>query len=223
MKLNELKNQLIVSCQALPNEPLHGPEIMQRVAIAAMQGGAGGIRANTVADINAIKAAVDLPVIGIIKQDYPDSPVYITPTMTEVQALVTQTTAEIIAIDATQRAKPQQTETQKMATYVHEHGRLAMADISTIEEGLMAAQLGFDLVSTTMSGYTDYTESIDHPDFELVRALTEGLSIPVIMEGHTTNPQQVKRAFRDGAFAVVVGGAITRPQQITRFYVDNMK
>lgn len=220
MDLEQLHHRLIVSCQALEDEPLHSASIMAKMALAAAQGGAAGIRANSVVDINAIKAEVALPVIGIIKRDYADSAVYITATMKEAEALVEQTTAEVIALDATNRRRPHGVEIVRLLNYIHAKGRLAMADISNFEEGVAASRLGFDLISTTMSGYTDYTPKRDEPDFELVQKLSQGVKTPIIMEGHTWLPAHVATAFDAGAFSAVVGGAITRPQQITAHYVD---
>ncbi|MCI2169970.1 N-acetylmannosamine-6-phosphate 2-epimerase [Schleiferilactobacillus perolens] len=215
MDIEKLKHQLIVSCQALPDEPLHSAYIMSRMALAAKQGGAAGIRANGVEDIQAIQKTVDLPVIGIIKRDYEDSDIYITATIKEVKELLDRTTAEIIATDATRRVRPYREDVGELLNMIHGAGRLAMADISNLDEGIAASRLGFDIISTTMSGYTPYTPPIDQPDFDLVKELSKRVSTPVIMEGHTTEPGQVVQAFQLGAFAVVVGGAITRPQQIT--------
>jgi N-acylglucosamine-6-phosphate 2-epimerase len=156
--LSGLKGKLVVSCQALENEPLHGSEIMGKMALAAKIGGAAGIRANTPADIKEIRKQVDLPIIGIIKKQYLDSEIYITPTMTEVLALL-DSPADIIAMDATKRKRPNNASLSEMVAAVKKAGRLAMADISTYEEGIAAKEIGFDLVSTTLSGYTSYTES----------------------------------------------------------------
>ncbi|MFT8411830.1 MAG: N-acetylmannosamine-6-phosphate 2-epimerase [Schleiferilactobacillus perolens] len=222
MDLESLRHQLIVSCQALPDEPLYSSFIMGRMAIAAKEGGAKGIRANSVADIVEIEKQVDLPVIGIIKRDYPNSSIYITATMKEAQELIEGTRAEVIALDATHRERPNHEKTVDILAYIHAQGRLAMADISDFDEGVAASQIGFDLISTTMSGYTPYTPKIDDPDIELVQKLARAVSTPIIMEGHTHSPKQVTAGFQAGAFAAVVGGAITRPQQITARYVDQI-
>lgn len=221
MNLNDIKDGLVVSCQALENEPLYSSFIMGKMALAAEQGGAVGIRANSVADILEIKKQVNLPLIGIIKRDYPDSDVYITATMKEVDELLT-TDAEIIAMDATIRDRPNHESVTDLVSKIHAKNRLVMADISTYEEGIMAEKNGFDMVSTTLSGYTDYTDERDSPDFELLEKLVENLKIPVIMEGHTTTPEEVKKALDMGAFSAVVGGVITRPQQITQRFVDKI-
>ena len=221
MNLNDIKDGLVVSCQALENEPLYSSFIMGKMALAAEQGGAVGIRANSVADILEIKKQVNLPLIGIIKRDYPDSEVYITATMREVDELLT-TDAEIIAMDATIRDRPNHEAVTDLVSKIHAENRLVMADISTYEEGIMAEKNGFDMVSTTLSGYTDYTDERDSPDFELLKKLVENLRIPVIMEGHTTTPEEVKKSLNMGAFSAVVGGVITRPQQITQRFVDKI-
>lgn len=223
MDLSQLHHKLIVSCQALEDEPLYSSFIMGRMALAAQQGGAAGIRANSVADINEIKKTVDLPVIGIIKRDYPDSEVYITATSKEAHELVEETSAEIIALDATNRLRPNNEEISDILNYIHHSGRLAMADISNFDEGVTASKLGFDLISTTMSGYTDYTPKRDSPDFDLIEQLSRSVKTPILMEGHTWQPEDVIKAFDKGAFSAVVGGAITRPKQITEHYVKRIR
>lgn len=220
--LEAMRGGLIVSCQALEHEPLYGSAIMSRMAVAAHEGGAVGIRANTPDDIRSIRAAVDLPIIGLWKRDYPDSAVYITPTLREIEAVM-DAGADIVAIDATARPRPHG---DSLATHVAHVRRssdaLLMADVSTLEEGLEAERLGFDVVSTTLSGYTPYSPQLAGPDFELVGALASRLSIPVVAEGRIQSPEQAARCLASGAFAVVVGGAITRPQAITRRFVDGL-
>lgn len=218
MELSNLYHQLIVSCQALEDEPLHSSFIMGRLALAAKEGGAVGIRANSVPDIQEIESKVDLPIIAIIKRDYSDSEIYITATHKEVDELISGTHAEIIALDATHRKRPNDEKIEDLVAEIHQAGRLAMADISNFEEGIAAAEIGFDLISTTMSGYTSYTAQLDAPDFDLLQRLVENTDVPIILEGHTYEPSQVTRAFELGAYSAVVGGAITRPQQITARY-----
>ena len=157
-KISQIYKKLIVSCQALPEEPLHSSYIMSRMAYAAMEGGAVGIRANSVADIREIKKTVDLPVIGIIKKVYADSSVYITPTMEEIDALAA-CGADIIATDGTLRMRPQGESLDDFFSRVRKKypEQLFMADCSTYEEGMHAEEIGFDLIGTTMSGYTEYT------------------------------------------------------------------
>lgn len=216
--LEKIKGGVIVSCQALEDEPLHSSFIMGKMALAAKEGGAIGIRANSVADINEIKQTVALPVIGIIKRDYADSSVYITATKKEVNELL-QTSSEIIALDATKQKRPHDESLIELVQMIHNANRLAMADVSTLEEAVQAEKLGFDLVSTTLAGYTPYSKKTETPDFELLSEIVQAVKIPVIMEGHTNAPEQVTTALEIGAYAVVVGSIITRPQIITNHYV----
>ena len=217
--LEKIKGGVVVSCQALENEPLHSSFIMGRMALAAKEGGAVGIRANTTEDINEIKRIVDLPVIGIIKRDYDGSEVFITATEKEVKELL-ETQAEIIALDATSRKRPTEKTTAELVQMIHDHSRLAMADISTFEEALQAQEDGFDLLSTTLAGYTEYSRQTQTPDFDLLNQIIEQVNIPVVMEGHTDSPEHVEKAYELGAFSVVIGSIITRPQFITKRYVE---
>lgn len=221
-RLNEVKGKLIVSCQALPDEPLHSSFIMGRMAYAAYVGGASGIRANTVVDIQEIKKNVNLPIIGIIKEQYGDNQVYITPTMKEIDALAKEG-VDIIAIDGTKRERPDgRTLADLMAEAKAKYPKqLFMADISCVEEAVNAEKIGFDIVGTTLVGYTEYTKGND-PVTELEKVI-KAVSIPVIGEGNLDTPTKAKRALELGAFAVVVGGAITRPQQITKKFVTEME
>ena len=147
----EIKHKLIVSCHALEDEPLYGSEIMAKMARAAEIGGASAIRANTIADIIAIKAQVNLPIIGIIKSDYPDSKVVITPTIKEIEALI-DVGVDIIALDATDRVRPNGVSLRQLFVEVKKRypDQLFMADISTIDEAKLAEELGFDLIATTL-------------------------------------------------------------------------
>ncbi|MBP3329982.1 MAG: N-acetylmannosamine-6-phosphate 2-epimerase [Clostridia bacterium] len=218
--LKQIKGGLIVSCQALPTEPLYDSYIMSKMAWAAYLGGAVGIRANTVVDIKAIKEKVDLPVIGIIKQDYDDSDVYITPTMKEVDALV-EAGCEIIAVDATNRLRPNGVTFEEFFKEVRAKypNQLFMADTSCFEEGKLAAELGIDLVGTTMAGYTPYTKGRKLPDVELIERYVGELDVPVIAEGGIWVPDDLKNVYKAGAFSAVCGTAITRPMDITKRFV----
>jgi N-acylglucosamine-6-phosphate 2-epimerase len=218
----QVRGGLIVSCQALPGEPLYGAEIMARMALAAHQGGGRAIRANTPADIRAIAAAVDLPIIGLYKEEIPGYPVYITPTLDHARQ-VAAAGAAVIAIDATDRPRPEPGSLADWIAAIHqETGCLVLADISTVAEGLAAAAAGADLISTTMSGYTAYSPQQLGPDLDLVRALATQTTIPVLAEGRYRRPEEVTQALAYGAVAVVVGGAITRPQEITRWFVSQL-
>lgn len=222
--LSKIKGGLIVSCQALSTEPLYDSYIMSKMAYAAFLGGAVGIRANTVVDIRAIKDKVNLPVIGIIKEEYPDSDVYITPTMKEVDALV-EAGSEIIALDATKRTRPDGITLSEFFKEVRQKypEQLFMADTSCFEEGKLAMELGFDLLGTTMSGYTPYTKGTPLPDFTLMKRYKEELGATVIAEGGIWVPDELVKAFECGAHAAVVGTAITRPMDITKRFVKALE
>lgn len=215
----QVRGRLIVSCQAQPHEPLYGSAIMARMAVAAAQGGAAAIRANTPEDIAAICGAVSLPIVGLYKVDLPDYEVYITPRLVDALA-VAEAGANVIAIDATQRRRPDYTALADYIAAIHEEtGLPVLADISTFEEALAAQAAGADLISTTMSGYTAYSPKLPGPDLDLVQRLAGVLSAPLIAEGRYHAPDQAVAALEAGATAVVVGGAITRPQEITLRFV----
>lgn len=218
--LDRVKGGLIVSCQALKAEPLYSSYIMSRMAYAAKLGGAVGIRANTVEDITEIKKVVDLPIIGIIKEVYEHCNVYITPTIKEVDALVA-CEVDIIAIDCTRRERPDKKTLDEFFAEVRNKypDQLFMADCSDYKEGMHAAEIGFDLIGTTLHGYTDYTEGAILPNYELLRDLVRQCGKPVIAEGGIWSPEQLREAMDCGVLAAVVGTAITRPMDITRKYV----
>lgn len=224
MDINEkLKKGLIVSCQALDNEPLHSSFIMGRMALAAKMAGAVGIRANTVSDIKEIKENVDLPIIGIIKKDYDNSEVYITPTMDEVDALVAEG-VDIIATDGTNSKRPKNEGLKDFYEEIRAKypDIKLMADCSTVDEAIMSDKLGFDYIGTTLIGYTPQSkgDKIDADDFKILREIIEKVNHPVIAEGNVDKPEKAKRVLELGAFTVVVGGAITRPQNIAKKFVD---
>ena len=219
--LEKLKNKLIVSCQARDGEPLKDPVIMAKMAASALIGGAGAIRAGGVADINAIKKMNDTIVIGLIKINYAGSEVYITPTTKEVLELL-GTSCEIIALDATKRPRPNQEKLGDLIDLIHQKNRLAMADISTLEEAVEAEKNGADLVSTTLSGYTTYSKKIKGPDLSLLGRCVRSLKIPVIAEGRIRDLADLKRVLKRKPFAVVIGSAITRPQDITKRFVEGL-
>ena len=219
--LESLRGGLIVSCQAAPASPMDRPDILAAFATCAEMAGAVGIRANYPANIAAIAEAVKLPVIGILKREVPGYEVYITPEFADAQA-VAAAGAHIIAIDATDRPRPGQDRFEDLVRRVHgELGLPVMADVSTFEEGLRAAESGTDLVATTMNGYTSATSDrlARGPDIDLVRRLASEISAPVICEGRIHSPMQAREALNAGAYAVVVGTAITAPTWITEQYV----
>lgn len=219
--LEQIRGGLIVSCQALKDEPLYSSYIMSRMAYAAKEGGAVGIRANTVKDIVEIKKTVDLPVIGIIKEVYGDCDVYITPTMKEIDELVA-CGSDIIATDCTNRIRPDGKTLDEFFAQVRAKypNQLFMADCSCYEEGIHAASIGLDLIGTTMNGYTEYTKGARLPDFQLMRRLVTNCKKPVIAEGGIWEPEQLKKALETGVLAAVVGTAITRPRDITKHFME---
>lgn len=219
--LRSIKGKLIVSCQALEEEPLHSSYVMSKMAVAAMQGGAAGIRSNSYEDIQSIKSIVNLPVIGLVKRIYSDSQIYITPTIKEVDEIVSAG-ADIVAMDATARLRPNGVTLEEFYGEIRERYKdiIIMADISNFEEGVKAEELGFDIVGTTLCGYTSYTEGTELPNYDLIGTLVKKLSIPVIAEGGICTPEQLKKAMDMGIFSAVVGTAITRPRDITKRFVS---
>lgn len=220
----QLRGGLIVSCQALPHEPLYSSFIMGRMAYAAYLGGAVGIRANSICDIREIKTTVPLPIIGIIKKNYGDCPVMITPTMEEVDALVEEGVA-IIAMDATDRLRPDGRTISELFPEVRSKypDQLFMADCATFADAARAEQLGFDFLGTTLNGYTDETRQTQPPNFDLIRRLVRELHTPVVAEGGIFSPEQLRTAMDQGVHCCVVGSAITRPMEITKRYAAALK
>lgn len=220
--IEKLKGKLIVSCQALPGEPLYieNDTMMPLMAVAAKRAGAAGIRTNGERDVKEIKKTVDLPIIGLIKKEYEGFSQYITVTMKEIDTLV-KAGADIIALDCTMRERGDGKTVNGFIKEIKEKypDIILMADISTFEEGANAEKAGVDMVGTTLSGYTPYSENTDGPDFKLVERLSKELTIPVIAEGKIHEPQQAKKMLELGAHAVVVGGAITRPLEIAQRFV----
>ena len=223
--LESLKGQLIVSCQALPGEPLYveNSTIMPLMARAALQAGAKGIRTSGVLDVVEIKKEVKIPVIGLIKRQYEGFSQYITVTMKEVDELV-EAGSDIIALDCTMRDRGDGKSINEFIKEIKEKYPeiILMADISNFEEGVNAEKAGVDLVGTTLNGYTDYTLDDESPNFNLINRLSKTLNIPVIAEGRIHTPEQAKKMLENGAYAVVVGGAITRPLEITTRFIKGM-
>jgi N-acylglucosamine-6-phosphate 2-epimerase len=219
--LKSLQGGLVVSCQALEDEPLHGASHMAAMAMAAKEGGAVGIRANGYEDIKAIKEKVNLPMIGILKKHYPGYGAFITPTKGDAK-LIAEAGADIISIDATNESRPENLD--DLVRYIKEDlHKWVMADIATLQEAEYAEQIGCDLVGTTLSGYTPDTIHRNRPDFELLSDLSQKLKVPIVAEGNIESPEQAKKALELGASFVVIGTAITRPQLITQKFVKGMK
>ncbi len=224
--LDKIRGKLIVSCQALETEPLYDPDrsLMGRMANAAYLGGACGIRANTVRDIIEIKKFVNLPIIGIIKAETPGCSVYITPTMAEVDALV-EVGCDIIATDATDRQRP---DGKSLDEFFEEckakyPNQLFMADCSTYEECIHADEIGFDVVSTTLTGYTEKSKGVQIPNFDMMRKVVKDCKAYIIAEGGIWTPEQLVEAYKTGVDSVVIGSAITRPYEITKRFTAVLK
>lgn len=221
--LTTIKGKLVVSCQALEQEPLHGASIMARMALAAQQGGAAAVRANGLADVEAIQRQVALPVVAIIKRDYADSEVFITATEREVDELMAAQ-PPMIAMDATDRPRPAGGSLARLVAYCRRQypDLLLMADIASVAQARQAEQLGFDVIGTTLYGYTEESRGrmLAERDFAFLREVLAAVSRPVIAEGNVLTPEMAARCLELGCHAVVVGGAITRPQQITARFVS---
>ena len=218
---SRIENGLIVSCQAPANSPLCKPEIIRALAETAEQNEAVGVRIDSPAHIFAVKQAVRVPVLGIYKIIWDSSEVYITPTF-EAAKQIAEAGADVIALDATLRQRPNGENLTEIVRRIKEELHLpVMADVSTLAEGVNAVETaGVDLVGTTLSGYTDETKHLTEPDFQLIEKLAARLTVPVICEGRLRSPDDVRRAFDCGAFAVVVGGAITGIDQLVQQFVS---
>lgn len=217
--LETFKGGLIVSCQPdaedPANDPMNRPEIMAALAKSAVMGGAIAIRADTPGHIAAVRAAVGVPIIGIYKHDLPGFEVRITPIVEDAVAIA-QAGADIIAVDGTVRPRPQGRDAADFIQQVMvATGKPVIADISTLSEGIAAAEAGASAVLTTLSGYTAYSKQQEEPDYELVEQLARLLTVPIIAEGRYSTPAQAARALECGAWAVTIGSAITRPRTIT--------
>ena len=221
--VTDLRHTLIVSCQARPGEHLDNPSILAAMAQTVVQAGASAIRANGPANIRAIRQVVSVPIFGIFKREYDDSAVYITPTMREVHEII-EAGSDILTVDATNGPRPDGQSLEDFFQTLKEMCDLPiMADVSTAEEGIHAAELGADLVATTLAGYTPYSRQLNKPDFQLVRDLAESIKVPVIAEGRISTPEDARTMLDLGAYAVVVGSMITRPGHITQHFLTGMK
>lgn len=223
--LNSLAGKLIVSCQALPEEPLHGSSVMAKMAAAASEGGAAGIISNGAPDIAAIKAQVDLPVIGVLNRHYDDSTVCLTPTIEDIHGLMVSK-PDLISIETGFRYRPKGERLEDVLLEIRSRypDLVILAAVATLEEALLAQDLGYDGLTTAMYGYTPETQGkhLVDDDCAHLKILSDAISLPILAEGGINTPEQAASALRAGAHSVVVGGAITRPQKITRTFVEGM-
>lgn len=221
--IETLKNKVVVSCQAMPNEPLYREECMLAMMKSVLNGGAGGLRVAGARDVMNAKKITNVPVIGLTKPDEIPANwkeiVYITPSLKHVGFLI-KAGADVIAFDGTSR-KHENCTLDEIIKLININKRISMADISTVEEGINCEKLGVDMVSTTLAGYTQFSPlKGDGPDFELLEELVKSVKIPVVLEGRIWEPEQIDKAFKIGAHCVVIGSAITRPQLITKRFVQ---
>lgn len=226
--IKKIEKKIIVSCQASPGDPLFENECLMAMIKSVILGGASVLRLAGANDIKKAKSFTNLPVIGITKPTpLPENwkeVVYITPTFNDAKIL-SEAGSDIIAIDGTSRTRSAENLVELIHKIKTELNRIVMADISTLEEGLMCKLLGVDIISTTLSGYTSYTldKNNGEPDFELLRNLVKITECPIILEGRIWTPEHVKTAFNLGAHSVVIGSAITRPQLITERFIKMSK
>lgn len=208
--IQALRHGLIVSCQSPADSPLHEPLVIAAMAQAAMNQGAVGVRIDTPAHVEAVRRQSPTAlIIGLWKQQLPESEVYITPQFHHAEAIASAG-ADIIAIDATLRQRPGGETVDTLIARIHDElGKLVMADVDTIESAIAAQKAGADLVGTTLYGYTTQTKHLSPPGFDLLTQLVEQLSVPAICEGGIASPQMAQEALKLGAYAVVVGTAIT--------------
>lgn len=220
--LDELRGGLIVSVQAWPGSALDDPQVIAAMARAAQEGDAVGVRVQGVVNLRAVRSRVQLPIVGLIKREYPGYEPYITPTIEEVTA-VAETGADLIAFDATGRPRPGDTRLEALVDAIHAAGKLAMADCATLEEGRTAADCGADVVATTLCGYTAETTGVALPALELVAGLRGALGNGafVVCEGGVHSPDQLRSALDAGADAVVVGTAITNVDWLVREFAGS--
>ncbi len=224
--LEAIRGKMVISCQAVPGEPLYVEDksVMYLMARAAARAGSPAIRTSGIRDVIAIKEETGLPVIGLVKVQYEGYESYITPTMKEVDELV-EAGSDVVALDCTLRRRGDGTSVNEFISRIREKypELILMADISTYEEGINAWKCGVDILGTTMSGYTSYSPKTDGPDYELMRRLSQDAEIPVIGEGRIHDPAQAVEALRTGVWAIVVGGAITRPLEIAGRFMDAIR
>src|SRR5947209_17745566 len=216
-----LRNKLIASCQAGAGDAFYDPASMARFAQAAVAGGAAAIRANGAADVEAIRTAVPVPIIGIQKATLGDGRIVITPDFESARRLV-RAGADMIAVDCTSRAQAHGA-LDRLRRIRSELGVPVLADIATVEEGVAAARAGADFVLSTLRGYTEETKGVQRFEPAFIAELVRRLSTPVIAEGRISTPDEARKAIRAGAFAVIIGSAITRPHELAHAFAHAIR
>jgi N-acylglucosamine-6-phosphate 2-epimerase len=219
--MQSLKHTLIVSCQAAVDSPLHDPMVIAAIAQAAINQGAAGVRIDTPAHIQAVRQRTSAPIIGLWKRQFEGFEVYITPQAEQARAIALAG-ADIIAIDATLRARPGGETVASLIDSIHQLGKAVMADVDTVESAIAAADAGADLVGTTLYGYTAQTCHLTPPGFDLLTQMVNKLTVPVICEGGIASPTMAKQALELGAYAVVVGTAITGIDAQVKAYCEKL-
>ncbi|HEX6507182.1 MAG TPA: N-acetylmannosamine-6-phosphate 2-epimerase [Chloroflexota bacterium] len=218
-QLEAIRGGVVVSCQAGPESPLNAPHFIAAMAQSAAMGGAAGFRVDRPESVAAVRAITDLPILGINKLQDRDFDVFITPTYASACAVV-DAGANIVGLDGTGRPRPHDEKLDEIIHRLHEErGMPVLADIATVDEALAAAEIGADVVATTLAGYTDYSPSRTGPALDIVRGIVSRISTPVVVEGRIWTVEDVRACFEAGAFAVVIGSAITVPQFITQRFV----
>lgn len=213
--VESLRGRLVVSCQAYSGEPMRTPETMRRMAQAVIKGGAAGVRAQGLADIREMRAHLDVPIIGLVKEG--DEGVFITPTL-ELALACAEAGADIVAIDGTRRRRPDGVPLADVIAAVHDAGRPVMADCAEMDDVLACADAGADIIGTTLAGYAPGRPKLPGPDLEFVREAVAATSAPIMAEGRYYAPADVAAAFEAGAYSVTVGTAITHPTTITGWF-----
>ena len=223
MDIEKLRSHLIISCQAPSNSPLHDADIIAKIAQACVNQGAQGLRIDSPSHIQAVKKIMpDIPVIGLWKQMQLDSEVYITPRLQDAIA-VSEAGAEIIAIDATAKMRPNDEKMADLITYIHEQlGKLVVADIDTVENAIAASEAGADLIATTLYGYTPETSNFSPPNFDFVKSLLAKINKPIFCVGGIKTPVQAQQAIDLGCYAVVVGTAITGIDLLAQQFIQQV-
>lgn len=217
-----MKGKLIVSCQAPPGDPLDSVDCLTRLAMSAARGGAGGLRANGAECVAAFRRETGLPVIGIWKRKL-EGETSITPDFASAEAIA-RAGAEVIALDCSSARHRLAEGWEGLIRRIREElGKPVLADVATFNEAVAAEDAGADAVATTMYGFTPETNGARAVNWEMVERLAGRLRVPLIVEGHITQPEEVRRALDAGAYAVVVGSAITRPESITGLFATAIR